>query len=159
MTNSNEGHTAMWRLTLLILLGILASTAVASDYVAFCRVKTSVPPSPPATPKAGCDLPVKRVRVNVMEQGLIMDQYLTGVYTTTGGVFSAPFEYTLGAPDVYITVMYLFQAPDEHLVVVRDENSTETLVETKVGGVWYSLSEGVSNLGTLNLASNKANIG
>jgi len=107
---------------------------------------------------SGCNRVVKRVKVDAYDEDVGPDDHLGTDYTGLNGLFQVAYVQYENS-DVYINVTYKFEATDSRYILVRNAGSGDTIVEEQVGGVSTDLPDGDHNLGTLNLASNKANIG
>ena len=146
-----------------ILCGVLMASmplpSDGADYIVRGILNTSV------GAKAGCNKPVKHVKVDMYDDDIGPDDYLGTDFTAANGFFVVVFDMYIENPDVYIDVHYKFQAPDSRFVYVRDMGTTKTIVDEKPGnaaqtdGIWEDIPPGNNNLGTINLPSNKANIG
>jgi hypothetical protein len=130
-----------------------------ADYIVRGILNTSV------GVKTGCNKPAKHVKVDMYDDDIGPDDYLGTDFTAANGFFVVVFNMYIENPDVYIDVHYKFQAPDSRFVYVRDMGTTNTIVDEKPGnaaqtdGIWEDIPPGNNNLGTINLPSNKANIG
>lgn len=104
------------------------------------------------------DVPVKYIRVVVMDDDLGGDDIMGTAYTDATGAFSITFTAFLGNPDIYINVEYVGLGVDGQVINVKaaHTDSNAILDENLENAIHGDTPPGTLNLGTLRAKSTRA---
>jgi hypothetical protein len=142
-----------------LVLALVTRPLAGADYTVKGTLRTSNSDDAP-----GYNQIVRRIKVFLYDDNQGADDMLGWTYADAGGHFQIQFTRDLGEhpddPDVYLYVRHNFTAPDSKLVQVMDGAFPYPVVDDyHPGGWWYDIQPGVTDMGTVNLSNNKANIG
>lgn len=136
----------------MISFGVVAE---AATYTINGTIKT-----PTGTNATAHDVPVKYIKVIVMDEDALFDDTEGSGHTATDGTFSITFSDIVEAPDVYINVEYVGTAVDGRFIEVRVDNTDPDPVkdENIEGVVHLDIASGTLDLGDLRVFSYRPNI-
>lgn len=106
------------------------------------------------------NVPVKYIKVIVMDEDTLIDDTEGSGHTAVDGTFSITFSDIIEAPDVYINVEYVGTAVDGRFIEVREDHTDPNPVkdENIEGVVHLDIAPGTLNLGSLWVFSLRSNI-
>lgn len=104
------------------------------------------------------DVPVKYMRVIVMDEDEGFDDVMDTGYTDASGAFSITFSAFLGNPDIYINVEYVGLGVNGQVIIVKaaHTDSNAILDENVEDTIHVDTPPGTLNLGTLRAKSTRA---
>jgi len=142
---------------MILCVAAVAVPLQATNYTITGRVKTLTGPN------SGNDVAVKYIKVIARDQGVLFDTDEGSAYAAADGSFTMTFNFTIlranANINLYMNILYEGTALDGHFVKVRNEGSTNTILDSNVESfVHTNLAGGTHALGILRTQSTSANI-
>lgn len=146
-----------WCCILIAFLVVLcfSSAEEAASYTVTGTIKT-----PTGGNATANDVPVKWIKVIVMDEDILFDDIEGTGHTAADGTFSILFTDIFEAPDIFINVEYVGTAVDGRFIEVRTAHADSSpIMDVNIeGNIHNNIPAGTLALGTLRVLSTRVNI-
>lgn len=158
--SNHDKQSVSRRLSLILVSYTTISLCHAATMMGASYTVTGIIHTPTGANAIANDVPVKYIKVIVMDEDVLFDDEMGSGHTGTIGDFSISFVDNVEAPDIFINVEYVGTAVSGQFIEVRlaHNDATPILQENVEGVVHGDIPPGTWGIGLIRVASTRANI-